>query len=286
MYRLQQGQENLCRDSIQMEPVQRWGCPEVVSAFAGYPRSGSTPFPAPLYTQRMSRILIVEDDDDIAQLVHRYLTRAGHVADVVRAGDEALARVRERAPDLIILDLMLPGLDGLEVCRALRAAPGTRAMPIIMLTARSEESDRVVGLELGADDYVTKPFSPNELVARVGALLRRAQRWAESGESTLGFGSIVLDRERHQVTDEDRDVRLTAKEFLLLEYLMQHRGRVLSRDLLLTDVWGYRYTGGTRTVDVHVRRLREKLPLLVEAIETVKQFGYRLVEPGSLHGED
>jgi len=234
----------------------------------------------------MSRILIVEDDDDIAQLVHRYLTRAGHIADVVRAGDEALSRVRERAPDLIILDLMLPGLDGLEVCRALRALPSTRALPIIMLTARSEESDRIVGLQLGADDYVTKPFSPNELVARVGALLRRAQRWAESGESTLRFGSIVLDRERHRVTDEDRDVRLTAKEFLLLEYLLQHRGRVLSRDLLLTDVWGYRYTGGTRTVDVHVRRLREKLPLLADAIETVKQFGYRLIEPGSPGDED
>jgi DNA-binding response OmpR family regulator len=150
-----------------------------------------------------------------------------------------------------------------------------------MLTARSEESDRIVGLELGADDYVTKPFSPNELVARVGALLRRAQRWAESGESTLSFDSIVLDRERHRITDEGRDVRLTAKEFLLLEYLLQHRGRVLSRDLLLTDVWGYRYTGGTRTVDVHVRRLREKLPLLADAIETVKQFGYRLIEPTS-----
>jgi len=234
----------------------------------------------------MSRILIVEDDDDIAQLVHRYLTRAGHVADIVRAGDEALASVRERVPDLVILDLMLPGLDGLEVCRALRAAPGTRGVAIIMLTARSEESDRVVGLQLGADDYVTKPFSPNELVARVGALLRRAQRWADSAEPTLSFGSLVLDRERHLVTDQGRDVRLTAKEFLLLEYLLQHRGRVLSRDLLLTDVWGYRYTGGTRTVDVHVRRLREKIPLLADAIETVKQFGYRLIEPGSPREEE
>ena len=246
-------------------------------------RAGSSVRAACLYTQRMSRILIVEDDDDIAQLVHRYLTRAGHVADIVRAGDEALKLVRERTPDLIILDLMLPGLDGLEVCRALRASPGTRALPIIMLTARSEESDRIVGLELGADDYVSKPFSPSELVARVGALLRRAQRWAESGEPTLNFGSIVLDRERHRVTDEQRDVTLTAKEFLLLEYLLQHRGRVLSRDLLLTDVWGYRYTGGTRTVDVHIRRLREKIPLLADAIETVKQFGYRLIEPISLH---
>jgi len=227
----------------------------------------------------MSRILIVEDDDDIAQLVHRYLTRAGHVAEIVHAGDAALASVRERVPDLVLLDLMLPGLSGLEVCRAIRQAAATRAVPIIMLTARSEESDRVAGLELGADDYVTKPFSPNELVARVGALLRRAQRWAESGESRLRFGGVVLDRERHRVTDGDQEVRLTAKEFLLLEYLLQHRGRVLSRDLLLTDVWGYRYTGGTRTVDVHVRRLREKLPLLAEALETVKQFGYRMSEP-------
>ena len=227
----------------------------------------------------MSRILVVEDDDDIAQLVARYLARAGHTADVVHAGDEALAAVRERVPDLVVLDLMLPGIDGLAVCKALRGSPATRALPIIMLTARSEESDRIVGLELGADDYVTKPFSPKELVARVGALLRRAQRWEDSGENVLRFGSIALDRVRHRVTDAEREVVLTAKEFLLLEYLLQHRDRVLSRDILLTDVWGYRYTGGTRTVDVHVRRLREKLPLLAEAIETVKQFGYRLIEP-------
>jgi len=227
----------------------------------------------------MSHILIVEDDRDIAELLQRYLTRAGHVTDALGDGSEALVFVRSRLPDLVILDLMLPGIDGLEVCRALRRAPETRALPIIMLTARTEESDRIVGLELGADDYVTKPFSPSELVARVGALLRRAQRWAESGNAVLSYGPIELDRERHLVTAASQPVRLTAKEFLLLEYLMQHRGRVLSRDLLLTDVWGYRYTGGTRTVDVHVRRLREKMPLLGAAIETVKQFGYRLIEP-------
>ena len=226
----------------------------------------------------MSHILIVEDDRDIADLLQRFLTRAGHVTDVRGDGGEALAVVRARVPDLVILDLMLPGVDGLEVCRALRRAPETRALPIIMLTARTEESDRIVGLELGADDYVTKPFSPSELVARVGALLRRAQRWAESGNAVLAYGPIELDRERHLVTDGGSPVRLTAKEFLLLEYLLQHRGRVLSRDLLLTDVWGYRYTGGTRTVDVHVRRLREKLPALGDGIETVKQFGYRLAE--------
>jgi DNA-binding response OmpR family regulator len=227
----------------------------------------------------MSHILIVEDDRDIAELLQRYLTRAGHVTDALADGSEALAFIRSRVPDLVILDLMLPGVDGLEVCRALRQGAATRGLPIIMLTARSEESDRIAGLDLGADDYVTKPFSPSELVARVGALLRRAQRWAESGSAVLTYGPLELDRERHLVTDRGRAVQLTAKEFLLLEYFLQHRGRVLSRDLLLTDVWGYRYTGGTRTVDVHVRRLREKIPALGEAIETVKQFGYRLTDP-------
>ena len=227
----------------------------------------------------MSHILIVEDDRDIAELLQRYLTRAGHMTDALADGNEALAFIRSRVPDLVILDLMLPGVDGLEVCRALRQGAATRGLPIIMLTARSEESDRIAGLDLGADDYVTKPFSPSELVARVGALLRRARRWAESGSAVLAYGPLELDRERHRVTDHDRAVQLTAKEFLLLEYFLQHRGRVLSRDLLLTDVWGYRYTGGTRTVDVHVRRLREKIPALGEAIETVKQFGYRLTDP-------
>jgi DNA-binding response OmpR family regulator len=173
---------------------------------------------------------------------------------------------------------MLPGMDGLEVCRALRAEPATAVVPIIMLTAKAEESDRIVGLELGADDYITKPFSPNEVVARVRALLRRAQRPA-AVDSRLTYGPLSVDVDRHVVKAGGDEVRLTAKEFLLLQYLMEHRGRVLSRDLLLTDVWGYSYTGGTRTVDVHVRRLREKLPLLAEAILTVKQFGYKLADP-------
>jgi len=236
------------------------------------------------YNAGVSYLLVVEDDRDIAELVERYLVRAGHVVTVVESGDVALESVRTRVPDLILLDLMLPGVDGLEVCRALRRSRPTRAVPIIMVTARTEEADRIAGLETGADDYVTKPFSPNELVARVGALLRRAERWAESEETTLRHGSVELDRERHRVTDRGRDVKLTAKEFLLLEYFMQHRGRVLSRDLLLTDVWGYRYTGGTRTVDVHVRRLRDKIPALADAIETVKQFGYRLADPGTSEG--
>jgi len=172
---------------------------------------------------------------------------------------------------------MLPGgEDGLTICRQLSATGQT---PIIMLTGKSDEVDRIIGLEIGADDYLAKPFSPNELVARVRALLRRAHRGTTPAAKTLAYGPISLDTERHVVLSAGRDVTLTAKEFLLLEYLLQHRGRVLSRDVLLTDVWGYRYTGGTRTVDVHVRRLREKLPVLADGLVTVKQFGYKLVDP-------
>lgn len=227
----------------------------------------------------MSRILVVEDEKDIAELIAHYLQRAGHVVDRLSSGSGAVTRVKESSPDLIVLDLMLPGMDGLLVCQALRGDPATAAVPIIMLTARGEESERIAGLELGADDYMTKPFSPRELSARVAALLRRVQRppSAATGER-LTYGPIVIDVERHSVQADGDEVKLTAKEFLLLQYLVEHRGRVLSRDLLLTDVWGYQYTGGTRTVDVHIRRLREKLPFLSDAIVTVKQFGYRLEE--------
>jgi DNA-binding response OmpR family regulator len=225
----------------------------------------------------MSRVLVVEDDKDIADLIAHYLQKAGHSVDAAASGTAALQRVKASAPDLILLDLMLPGLDGLLVCQALRGDPATAAIPIIMLTARGEESERIAGLELGADDYVTKPFSPRELTARVAALLRRVKRipGATPGVA-LRYGPLTIDVERHAVQIDGTDVRLTAKEFLLLRYLVEHRGRVLSRDLLLTDVWGYQYTGGTRTVDVHIRRLREKLPFLADAIVTIKQFGYRL----------
>jgi DNA-binding response OmpR family regulator len=226
-----------------------------------------------------TRILIVEDDPDIAELVARYLDKAGFVTERTATGRDALQTIGVRPPELIVLDLMLPHVDGLEVCRVVRGNEATAAIPIIMLTARAEESERIVGLELGADDYLAKPFSPNELVARVRALLRRAQRGNAPAAKTLAYGPISLDTERHLVSSAGRDVTLTAKEFLLLEYLLQHRGRVLSRDVLLTDVWGYRYTGGTRTVDVHVRRLREKLPVLADGLVTVKQFGYKLVDP-------
>ena len=226
----------------------------------------------------MNRILVAEDDPDIATLLAHYLKKAGFEADVVSSGKEVLPRIRKAPPDLLLLDLMMPGQDGLEVCRAMRADDNTAAIPIIIVTARGEESDRIVGLELGADDYITKPFSPGEVVARVRALLRRATR-PPGSENRLSYGPISVDVERHIVRIDHSEIRLTAKEFLLLQYLMQHRGRVLSRDLLLTDVWGYSYTGGTRTVDVHVRRLREKVPFLEDALVTVKQFGYKLVEP-------
>ncbi|HYT66095.1 MAG TPA: response regulator transcription factor [Vicinamibacterales bacterium] len=224
----------------------------------------------------MSRVLVVEDEKDIAELVAHYLQRAGHSVETVTHGNKAVARVKESAPDLIVLDVMLPGMDGLLVCQALRADAATAAIPIIMLTARGAESERIAGLELGADDYVTKPFSPRELTARVAALLRRINRSSARTTGRLIYGPINIDIERHSVDVDNAEVKLTAKEFLLLQYLVEHRGRVLSRDLLLTDVWGYQYTGGTRTVDVHIRRLREKLPVLADAIVTIKQFGYRL----------
>ncbi|HEX9367273.1 MAG TPA: response regulator transcription factor [Vicinamibacterales bacterium] len=224
----------------------------------------------------MSRVLVVEDDTDIAELIAHYLQKAGHAVEIVASGPAALRRVKESAPELILLDLMLPGMDGLLVCQTLRNDSSTAAIPIIMLTARGEETERVTGLELGADDYVTKPFSPRELTARVAALLRRVQRPAGTPGTPLTYGPLTIDVGRHAVALDGADVRLTAKEFLLLQYLVEHRGRVLSRDLLLTDVWGYQYTGGTRTVDVHIRRLREKLPFLADAIVTIKQFGYRL----------
>ena len=221
---------------------------------------------------------MAEDDPDIGSLLEHYLRKAGFLPTLIASGRDVLPQIKREPPDLVVLDLMLPGLDGLQLCRAIRADANTAAIPLIMLTAKGEESDRIVGLELGADDYITKPFSPNEVVARVRALLRRAQRTAPA-DSRLTYGVLSVDVDRHVVKVDGREVKLTAKEFLLLQYLMQHRGRVLSRDLLLSDVWSYSYTGGTRTVDVHVRRLREKVPMLAEAIVTVKQFGYKLLDP-------
>jgi DNA-binding response OmpR family regulator len=225
------------------------------------------------------QILVAEDDRDIADLIAHYIQKSGWHPHVARSGDEALAYARKQPLDVAILDVMLPGMSGLEVCRLLRADRHTAMLPIIMVTARAEETDRIIGLEIGADDYISKPFSPNELVARIRALVRRTTRSA-SDETTLRLGTLTVDLATHTITDAGRAVKLTAKEFMLLRYFLQHRDRVLSRDLLLADVWGYRYTGGTRTVDVHVRRLREKLPVLVDRLVTVKQFGYKLIDKG------
>ena len=230
------------------------------------------------------RVLLIDDDARLAELLTGYFDPQGVALVHAAAGQAGLAQLAAGGFDAVLLDVMMPGMDGLAVLRKLRDA-GHR-VPVIMLTARGDEADRVVGLELGADDYVAKPFSPGELVARVRALLRRATRATlapSSGSSaptgqTVEYGSIVMDAGRHTVTAHGKLVTLTAKEFVLLDYFLQHRGRVLSRDVLLTDVWGYRYTGGTRTVDVHIRRLREKLPLLATALVTVKQFGYKLLE--------
>ena len=219
--------------------------------------------------------LVVEDERDIRALIVHHLTRAGLRCRTATTGLEALREARASLPSLIVLDLMLPELDGLEVCRRLRADPGTSAVPIIMLTARADEVDRVVGLELGADDYVAKPFSPKELVARVRAVLRRAR---PSGVTpVLSAGALRLDPGRHVVEIGGAPVELTAKEFGLLEAFLTSAGRVLSREQLLTRIWGYERADEieSRTVDVHIRRLRAKLGAEGRRITTVKGFGYR-----------
>lgn len=224
-----------------------------------------------------TKVLVVEDDKDIANLVIHYLDAEGFEVTVVADGVTALKRLSSVPFDLVILDLMLPGLGGLEVCKRLRADRKTAELPIIMVTAKGDESDRVVGLELGADDYLPKPFSPKELVARVKALLRRSHR-AAAPPNRFRYRTLELDVDRHEVTVHGKEARLTAKEFSLLKHLLENPGRVLTREVLLDRVWGYDADVTTRTVDVHVRRLREKIPLLAEAIETVKSFGYKLVD--------
>jgi DNA-binding response OmpR family regulator len=223
----------------------------------------------------MKRALVVEDDPDIVELIAHYLEAEGFSVESVSDGRKALELLRGSPFALLILDLQLPGLDGLSVCAELRRDRRTSALPIVMLTARGDESDRVVGLEVGADDYVVKPFSPKELVARVRALLRRAER-RDPDEAPLVLGELEIDRARHTVTRAGEPIHLTAKEFALLLALAEADGRVLSRQALLEDVWGYSYAEGTRTVDVHVRRLREKLPSLAARLITVKSLGYRL----------
>lgn len=221
------------------------------------------------------KILIVEDEEDILQLVRLYLEKEGYRTCVARTGVEGLKQSKAEHPDLIILDLMLPEMDGLEVCKRLRADTKTALIPIIMLTAKAEETDTVIGLELGADDYVTKPFSPKALVARTKAMFRRLER-VQGEPSRFVYGKLIMDLARHEILADGREIALTTKEFGLLEHLLRHPGRVLTREVLLNAIWGYDYYGTTRTVDVHIRRLKQKIPLLDEAIVSVKSLGYKL----------
>jgi two-component system phosphate regulon response regulator PhoB len=221
------------------------------------------------------RLLLVEDEPDIEEVLRFNLVRAGFAVDAVRRGDAALEAIRRSPPALIVLDLMLPGLAGLELTRILKRDPATARIPIVMLTAKGEELDRIVGLELGADDYIAKPFSPREVVLRIKAVLRR--RMGEPGAATtIDAGGIRLDVEAHRVEVRGKDVPLTATEFRLLRILLERRGRVQTRARLLTDVWGYAEDVDSRTVDTHVRRLRRKLGPASDRIETVIGVGYRL----------
>jgi len=228
------------------------------------------------------RVLVVEDEGDIARLVKHALEREGGCAvEIVESGDQALRAVAEEVPALIVLDVNLPVLSGFEVCRILRARPATASVPIIMLTARANEQDRVSGLDLGADDYVTKPFSPRELAARVRAVLRRAAAIGAQRDATSVYRGrrLTADFDAVAVFVDGRPVRLTRREHDLLRCLVQNRNRVLSRERLLERVWGYDRNVETRSIDVHVGRLRGKLGAAGQQIETLIGLGYRFVEP-------
>jgi two-component system phosphate regulon response regulator PhoB len=233
--------------------------------------------PVILLAAVLERILVVDDEPDLLELVRVNLDQSGLRVDTAQSGREALEKLRQSPPDLLILDLMLPDVSGTEICRRVRSDPDLAHLPIIMLTAKADEVDRVVGLELGADDYVTKPFSPRELVLRARAVLRRKQPQWGSGEA-LVHGSLRLDPERHRCFVDEREVGLTAKEFELLHVLMTRRGRVLTRDHLLEHVWGSDIAVTTRTIDTHLKRLREKLGDAGDLIETVRGVGYRFSE--------
>ena len=228
-----------------------------------------------------AKILIVEDERDIVDLLRYNLQAAGFETDYVRNGADALHRAVEKPPDLILLDLMLPEVDGLIVCRLLKNDPRTKNIPIVMVTAKVEERDRVAGLELGADDYITKPFSPREVVLRVSAVLRRIQAGKQT-ESTkqIEMHGLTIDLDKHQVLTENGSIDLTATEFKLITLFARSPGRVFTRDILMDVIWGQEYYGIDRTVDTHVSRLRRKLGEFGKHIETVHGVGYRFKEAG------
>ena len=225
----------------------------------------------------MPHVLIVDDERDLAELIDFNLRAAGFTTQVAHSAEAALAASREQRADLVLLDLMLPDMSGVDVCRHLRAAPATRDVLIVMLTAKSEEGDRVRGFEVGADDYVTKPFSVRELVLRLKAILRRGG--AREASRALSLGPLVLDTTAHRFFVDGREVVLTALEFRLLEHLLSRVGRVQSRELLLEEVWGLSSQLETRTIDTHIMRLRDKLGVARGYLETVRGVGYRIVAP-------
>lgn len=227
----------------------------------------------------MKPVLIIEDEKDIADLIAYHLKQNGFPVIFALDGPSGLEKAQKESPALIILDLMLPGMDGKDICRVLKSNPATKSIPILMLTAKAEEIDRVVGFELGADDYVTKPFSPKELVLRIKAILRRTEI-AREEQKTLKIGDLLIDADRFSVFLKKNPIKLTSTEFKLLFELAANKGRVLSRDYLLDKVWGYSYEGYSRTIDTHIRRLREKLGLGGDYIETVRGIGYRLRDDG------
>ncbi|HET7752587.1 MAG TPA: response regulator transcription factor [Anaeromyxobacteraceae bacterium] len=228
----------------------------------------------------MPAVLIVDDERDLLSLVDFNLRQAGFETVLATTGEQALAHVRRRVPDLVILDLMLPDIPGTEICRRIKSDARTRHVPVIMLTAKGEEVDRVVGFELGAEDYVTKPFSVRELVLRVRAVLRRADGAAPAAHERERLGPIRVDAAAHRAYVQGAEILLTPIEFKLLATLMSRAGRVQSRDQLLSDVWEMSAELETRTVDTHVKRLREKLGPARDLLETVRGIGYRLVDPG------
>jgi two-component system, OmpR family, phosphate regulon response regulator PhoB len=229
----------------------------------------------PFRLMAREKILVIEDEPDIAEVLQYNLEKEGFDVETARRGDTGFDAVRRDSPDLVLLDLMLPGIDGLELTRMLKRDPLTSRLPIVMLTARGDEVDRIVGLELGADDYISKPFSPREVVLRVKAVLRRFQQ-EEPAAELIEVGGIELDVSGHQLRVRGRDVPLTATEFRLLRLLLERCGRVQTRGQLLSDVWGYAEDIDSRTVDTHIRRLRRKLGPEAERIETVIGVGYRL----------
>ncbi len=223
------------------------------------------------------KILVVDDEPEAVELLEFNLKQAGYVVTTAEDGAEALKKARTQSPDLIVLDVMLPEMDGFEICKALRLDSATRRMPILMLTAKAGEIDRVLGLELGADDYLTKPYSPRELLLRIKKILARGQA-EEKPREQMRFGDLVLDVPRHLANWKGKPLDLTATEFKLLTLLAQRAGRVQSRDHLLRDVWEYDSLIDTRTVDTHMRRLREKLGPASKHLDTVRGVGYRFVE--------